>query len=153
MTEAYLFTERRMFVALGLLLILNCQTFAVLSATPSRILEIDLSLDKEVYSPGDSFIFTIRISNKGDEQIDIYYGKVHVKHSRLAWLGGEFTTEEFDIKLSLEPGEIREESFTRTIQRRIPGWLSIFGDWEFTLILIDGENNEYRSNTLRVKFR
>ena len=145
--------SKKLLTVLGLLMILGCQVITPLSANPSRKLEINISLDKDVYSAGDSFTFSLRVSNKGDEWVDIYYGKVHIKHSNLAWLGGDFTTEEFDVDFSLEPGETKEASVTRTIHRRIPIWLNIFGDWEFTLILIDDEDNEYRSNTLKVKLK
>ena len=145
--------SKRLLTVLGLLMILGCQVITTLSANPSRKLEVSISLDKEVYSAGDSFTFSLRVSNKGDEWVDIYYGKVHIKHSNLAWLGGDFTTEEFDVDLSLEPGETKEASVTRTIHRRIPTWLNIFGDWEFTLILIDNEDIEYRSNTLKVRLK
>jgi hypothetical protein len=140
-------------ISIVLVTVLGCQIFTPVLSSPSRILEVTLSLDKEVYSAGDSFTFTIRVSNRGDEWIDIYYGKVHIKHSNLGWLFGDFTTEEFDIDIYLEPGETKEESITRTIPSQIPTWLDIFGDWEFTLILIDDEDNEYQSNTLRVRFR
>jgi hypothetical protein len=153
MSGTWLQIEKRAFIPFALLIILGCQVFAPISASPSRDLEATLSLDKEVYSPGDSFTFTIRVSNKGDEWIDVYYYKANFKHSNLAWLGGDFTTEESDIDLYLEPGETKEYITTKTIPRQIPTWLNIFGDWEFTLILIDDEDNEYRSNTLRVGLR
>ena len=135
------------------LTILSFQSSGRLSASPSRLLEVNISMDKEAYSPGDQFTFTVRISNRGDEWIDIHYGKVHIKHSNLGWLFGEVTTEEFDVDISLEPGETKEKSITKTIPTQIPAWLNIFGDWEFTLALIDDERNEYTSNTLKVKFR
>ncbi len=153
MSRIYLQPEKGWLVVFGLLMILACHTVAASSASPSRVLEVSMSLDKEVYSAGDSFNFTIRVSNKGNEWIDIYSGKVRIKHSNLAWLGGDFTTEEFDVDLSLEPGETREAFITRTIPGQIPTWLNIFGDWEITLILIDDEDNEYRSNTLKVRFK
>ncbi len=135
------------------LMILSFQSLGRLSASPSKLLEVNISLDKEAYSPGDQFTFTIRISNQGDEWIDIHYGKVHIRHSNLGWLFGEFTTEEFDVDLSLEPRETKEKSITKTIPAQIPAWLNIFGDWEFTLVLTDDEGDEYTSNTLKVKFR
>ena len=142
-----------MVISFVLVAVLGCQGFTPVLSSPSRNLEVALSLDKEVYSAGDSFTFTIRVSNRGDEWIDVYYGKVHIKHSNLGWLFGDLTIEEFDVDIYLEPGETKEESITKTIPSQIPTWLDIFGDWEFTLILIDDEENEYRSNTLRVRFR
>ena len=159
-------TRSGMVISFVLVAVLGCQGFTPVLSSPSRNLEVALSLDKEVYSAGDSFTFTIRVSNRGDEWIDVYYGKVHIKHSNLGWLFGDLTIEEFDVEIRetklgrevdvdihLEPGETKEESITKTIPSQIPTWLDIFGDWEFTLILIDDEENEYRSNTLRVRFR
>lgn len=153
MTRIFFHMRSGVAISFVLILVLGCQVFTSVLSSPSRNLEVNLSLDKEVYSAGDSFTFTIRISNRGDEWVDVYYGKVHIRHSNLGWLFGDFTTEEFDVDIYLEPGETKEESITKSIPSEIPSWLDIFGDWEFTLILIDDEENEYRSNTLRVRFR
>ncbi len=153
MTRIFFQMRSGVAISFALILVLGCQVFTSVLSSPSRNLEVNLSLDKEAYSAGDSFTFMIWISNRGDEWVDIYYGKVHIKHSNLGWLFGDFTTEEFDIDIYLEPGETKEESITRSVPSQIPTWLDIFGDWEFTLILIDDEENEYRSNTLRVRFR
>lgn len=153
MAKIALQTHSGVVISFVLIAVLVCQGFASVLSSPSRNLEVTLSLDKEVYSAGDAFIFTIRVSNRGDEWIDVYCGKVHVKHSNLGWFFGDLTTEEFDVDIYLKPGETKEESITKTIPSQIPTWLDIFGDWEFTLILVDDEENEYRSNTLRVRFR
>ena len=150
MSSMNLNPNKTVLIPLAILTILFLHTLAVLSANPSRVLEVRLSLDKEVYPPGDSFTFSISVSNSGDEWIDIYYYKLNIKHSSLPWFGGDFTTEETDIDFYLEPGETKEYSTTRRIPR-IPTWLNTFGDWQFTLILIDDEGNEFTSNTLTVK--